>query len=111
MIKEEERKRRLAEVEKKRWEEAKRKELYDLMKVNEYRDRKMNAIIYERIRRGRSCLLKTNTLMLPSYYLLHSFPLLFLKKEPEPEIEVIKEEEPEIKVNINITQITAILII
>ena len=49
--------------------------------------------------------------MLPSYYLFHSFPLLFLKKEPEPEIEVIKEEEPEIKVNINITQITAILII
>ena len=39
LIKEEERKRRLAEVEKKRWEEAKRKELYDLMKVNEYRDR------------------------------------------------------------------------
>ena len=39
IIKEEERKRRLAEVEKKRWEEAKRKELYDLMKVNEYRDR------------------------------------------------------------------------
>ena len=39
IIKEEERKQRLAEVEKKRWEEAKRKELYDLMKVNEYRDR------------------------------------------------------------------------
>ena len=38
IIKEEERKRRLAEVEKKRWEEAKRKELYDLMKVNEYRE-------------------------------------------------------------------------
>ena len=56
-------------------------------------------------------MLKTNTLMLPSHYLFHAFPLLFLKKEPEPEIEVIKEEEPEIKVNINITQITAILII
>ena len=38
IIKEEERKRRLAEVEKKRSEEAKRKELYDLMKVNEYRE-------------------------------------------------------------------------
>ena len=45
-MQEEERKRRFAEVEKRRREEAKRRELYDLMKVNhlcfENCERKMN---------------------------------------------------------------------
>ena len=88
---EEERKRRVLEAEKKRAEEAKRKELYELMKVSP---------CLTKIDRWIDFWKKEAAFLMTLFLLVFSTYHQFWKKESEPEIEVIKEEDSEIKVNI-----------